>query len=231
MTKFNNRKPINMSSILKPGIRRPNWICKDVRQIVVLVRDKSSSMEGEKAEQAMEASQELVRELARPENKNGFYVSVIDFSEQADIPHPLQKATELDGLVKRIQPYSGTNITIGLEYALTILQKAKKVQDEGIQYLRPVVIGFSDGCHNVGIAPNAVADKIKKQADLVTVAYGSDADKSLLKKLASTSQHFYKCNNGKELRQFLAAVGETMSATMASGINATEALSKVRHTK
>ncbi|MCD4656522.1 MAG: VWA domain-containing protein [Planctomycetes bacterium] len=231
MTKFNNRKPINMSSILKPGIRRPNWICKNVRQIVVLVRDKSGSMTGEKAKQATEASLELVRELARPENKDGFYVSVIDFSEQADITHPLQKATGLDGRVKTIQPYLGTNITTGLETAMRTLQIAEKAQEEGIQYLRPVVICFTDGCHNVGNLPYGVADKIKLQADVVTVAYGSDADVKLLKKLASTSQHYYKCNNGKELRQFLAAVGETMSATMASGINATEALSKVRHTK
>ena len=85
--------------------------------------------------------------------------------------------------------------------------------------------------HNVGIEPNATADDIKQIADLVTVAYGSDADKKLLKYLASTSQHFYKCNNGKELRQFLASVGETMTATMSSGINATEALSKVQKTK
>ncbi|MCD4656247.1 MAG: VWA domain-containing protein [Planctomycetes bacterium] len=228
---FNKKRPINISNLLGPGIRRPNWICLNVRQIVVLVRDKSSSMTGEKAIQATEASQELVRELARPENKDGFYVSVVDFSEQTDITHPLQQAKGLDGHVKRIQPYLGTNITTGLETALRTLQTGEKAQEEGIQYLRPVVICFSDGCHNVGNLPYGVADKIKQQADLVTVAYGSNADVKLLKKLASTSQHYYKCSNGKELRQFLAAVGETMSATMASGINATEALSKVRRTR
>ena len=229
---FNKRKPINMSNLLRPGIRRPNWICRNVRQVVILVRDKSGSMEDEnKAEQATKASQELIRELARPENKDGFYVAVIDFSEQADIIHSLRKATELNGGVKPINPFLGTNITDGLIKALSILKKAVKSSEEGFQYLRPVVLLFSDGMHNVGIEPNSAADDIKLQADFVTVAYGADADKKLLKYLASTSQHFYKCNNGRELRQFLAAVGETMSATMSSGINATEALSKVRKTK
>ena len=220
-----------MSNLLRPGIRRPNWICRNVRQIVILVRDKSGSMEGEKAEQASKASQELIRELARPENKDGFYVAVIDFSEQADIIHSLRKATGLDGAVRQIEPFQFTNITDGLIKALSILKNAQKSRDESFQYLRPVVLLFSDGMHNVGIEPNSAADDIKQIADFVTVAYGSDADVKMLKYLSTTSQHFYKCNNGRELRQFLAAVGETMSATMSSGINATEALSKIRKTK
>ena len=68
---INSKNPISMSKLLQPGIRRPNWICRKTRQVVILVRDKSGSMEDEnKAEQATKATQELVRELARPENKN-----------------------------------------------------------------------------------------------------------------------------------------------------------------
>ncbi|MBI4641461.1 MAG: hypothetical protein HY731_12250 [Candidatus Tectomicrobia bacterium] len=52
------------------GIRRPNWICQNVRQRVTLVRDKSGSMSGQKAEDASAASQELVAELAQAEDGN-----------------------------------------------------------------------------------------------------------------------------------------------------------------
>jgi len=228
---INAKNPISMSNLLQPGIRRPLWICRTTRQVVILVRDKSGSMEDEnKAEQATKATQELVRELARPVNKDGFYVAVVDFSEKANIVHSLRKATELDGGIKPIYPFLGTNITDGLAKALNFLEDSQKGTEEGVNYLRPVLLLFTDGIHNVGIEPNGIADDIKEIADLVTVAYGKDADVKLLKYLASTSQHFYKCRNGKELRQFLASVGETMTATLSSGINATEALSKINRT-
>jgi hypothetical protein len=91
-----------------------------------------------------------------------------------------------------------------------------------------VTIFFSDGQHNTGPGPKDVADQLKLKADLVTVAFGSDADEALLRSLASTPQHFYRCANGRELRQFLAAVGATMTATMAAGTNATRALTQIQ---
>jgi hypothetical protein len=94
--------------------------------------------------------------------------------------------------------------------------------------LRPVVLCYSDGGHNTGAHPRAVADQIKQIADLVTIAFGSDADEALLTELASSSQHFYRCNNGKELRCFLAAVGATISGTLSAGVNATNALSQMK---
>jgi uncharacterized protein YegL len=97
-----------------------------------------------------------------------------------------------------------------------------------VQYLRPVVLIFTDGCHNTGPGPKDVADRLKQKADFVTVAFGSDADEALLRSLASTPQHFYRCANGRELRQFLAAVGATMTATMAAKTNATQALTQIR---
>ena len=216
-------------SIVKSGLKRPNWINRNCKQNVVLVRDKSPSMQGRKARDASDASQDLVRELAKPENKDGFNVAVVDFSGSSSIVHPLMRATELDGRMKplRVGFFSnGTNITAGLKDVLRIL-KENEEPPSGIMYLRPVGICFSDGCHNTGPHPSETATRVKEIADLVTVAFGDDADEGLLQNLATTPQHFYRCSNGRELRKFLAAVGATMSQTMASGTDATKALSTI----
>jgi len=103
-----------------------------------------------------------------------------------------------------------------------------QVEGLEVQHLRSVVILFTDGQHNTGPGPRAVAREVREKADLVTVAFGGDADEALLKELATSPQHFYRCKNGRELRAFLAAVGATMSQTLGARQNATQALSQIR---
>ena len=221
-----NSKPM---TIVSGGLRRPNWICRNVKQNVVFVRDKSGSMDGQKAKDASAASLDLVAELAEPVNKDGFYVGVVDFGRGSTIVHNLDKATTLNGRVSSLFANDGsTNITAGLEDALSVLEKAEQHNQEGVSFLRPVVIVFTDGCHNEGPAPQNVANRLKGVADLVAVAFGSDADETLMRSLATSPQHFYRCSTGRELRSFLAAVGATMTATMAAGTNATQALTMIQ---
>jgi len=227
-TQSQNSKPM---TIVRSGLRRPNWICRNVKQNVIFVRDKSGSMSGQKAKDASAASLDLVAELAEPTNKDGFNVAVVDFASGSKIVHNLEKATTLNGKVASLSVgmFGGsTNITAGLEDAVAILEKTEKQSQEGVAFLRPVVIVFTDGCHNEGPDPCSVANRLKGIADLVTVAFGSDADEALMRSLASTPQHFYRCSTGRELRSFLAAVGATMTATMAAGSNATQALTTIQ---
>jgi len=216
---------------LKRCLKRPSWISLNCRQLVVLCRDASPSMSGQKAEDASQATFQLIRELAKPNNKDGFSVSVIDFAGSAKVKHELMSATDM---VQTIRPIStsllggGTNITAGLELSH---QQCKKTPDDGqteVRWLRPVVILFSDGCHNRGPKPASVAKELGASADIVTVAYGSDADVALLTNLATTPQHHYQCQDGSELRKFLAAVGASMTASLASGTNATDALGSIK---
>ncbi len=213
------------------GLRRPNWICRNAKQRTVLVRDASGSMSGQKAKDASAASLDLVAELAEPSNKDGFEVAVVDFGSHAGTTHDNMRATALNGNVTplTVGPFSGsTSITAGLEQAEALLENAEKQNQEGVTYLRPVVILFTDGCHNHGPAPDAIAARLKQRADLVTVAFGTDADENLLRSLATTPQHFYRCSTGRDLRSFLAAVGATMTATMAAGTNSTQALAAIQ---
>jgi len=228
---MNTQNQNSKQTTIVRGVQRPEWICSDKKQNTVLVRDKSGSMFGEKADDASAASLDLVAELASPSNKDGFNVAVVDFAHRSKVVHSLEKATALNGNVKPLKVgfFGGsTNITAGLEDALSILETAAEKGEKGIVYLRPVVILFSDGCHNEGPEPYAVANELKDRADLVACAFGNDADEELLRSLASTPQHFYRCSTGRELRAFLASVGATMTTTMAAGMNATQALTKIQ---
>jgi uncharacterized protein YegL len=218
-------------TIINSGLRRPDWICRNCHQLVILVRDKSGSMAGDKARDASAASADLVKELSAPANKDGFFVSVVDFSNSAEIAQAKTRATTLQGNISGLNVGflgGSTNITAGLELAADLINANDNAGEQGVRWLRPVVILFTDGQHNAGPAPDTVATKLKSKADLVTVAFGSDAAEADLKLLATSSQHFYRCSNGAELRKFLAAVGATISASLAAGVNSTQALTQVK---
>ena len=207
------------------GLKRPDVINSKTKQRVVLVRDVSISMDDDnKAIDATKASQGFLSELAQPENKDGFYVAVVDYAESAEVVSPFTRATELEGQLIDIRVRKCTNITAGLAQAHALLDQAPEPTDGKERFLKPVVVLFTDGEHNNGKSPEAEADRLKESADLVTVAFGADADLDLLRELANTPEHCYRCGDGRDLRAFLAAVGETLTSSMQIGQDATQPL-------
>lgn len=218
----------HQSAFLYSGLSRPAWVCSNVRQSACLVGDGSPSMAGQKAKAASDARIDLVSALADPTNKDGFKVGIVDFAKKAKMVQQLTKASALAGNVPSLSTGclgSATNINAGLELALKMLQEETK--EPGISYLRPVVLIFTDGCHNSGPSPETVANDLKVIADLVTIAFGTDADETLMRSLASSPQHYYRCNSGQELRAFFAAVGHTLTQTRLAGQNATYGLATI----
>jgi uncharacterized protein YegL len=207
-------------------VNRPQGLGGNVRQAVVLCRDASTSMQGSKAQEASQAVRELVEQLALEMNKDAFDVAVIDFHDEVQVPHPLGRA---GALLSALQPIatggSGTDISGPLAQAEALLKAP--MPGEG-RYVRPVILLFTDGGHNTGADPRPIAARLRSFADLVTVAFGADADEALLTELATTPSHFYRCTNGSQLRAFLVAVATTVITTRAQGQNATRALSQVR---
>jgi uncharacterized protein YegL len=189
-------------------------------------------MAEEKGRAAWAAIRGLLSELGHQVNKDAFRVALIRFASTARVLYPLTKATKLLGLPAEPPDDAfsegGTNITAGLEAALSILKPSEGWGKGNRLFLRPVCLLFSDGCHNTGPEPAEVAARVKEGADLVTVAFGEDADEGLLRSLATSKSHFYRCADGRDLRRFMAAVGATMIQTRAQGMNATQALSNVR---
>lgn len=219
---------VRTGQTLARGVTRPNWICSEGCQLAVLVRDKSGSMKGQKARDASAASLELVRVLADPINKDGFYVACVDFSETAEIVHVAEKASALVSHMEELKPgllAGSTNITDGLVKANNIIAGFSPTDSR--KPLQPVVVLFSDGGHNEGPRPDSVARATKTNADLICVAFGDNADEDDLKSWASP-QMFTRCSSGSDLRRFFATVAATMQATRARGINATQALANLR---
>lgn len=207
------------------AVRRPHWISRNVRQRVVVVEDVSWSMEGDKARDATAAIRDLLAELADLKNKNGFQVALVHFAGTARVACPFQDAGALAASLPAVVHDSWTNLHAALEQALGLL--STPAAGEGISWLRPVVLMFTDGEHNHGPDPRGVAAQVRSEGDLVTVAYGGTAGERLLKDIATSPQHFYRCSNGAELRGFLAAVGATLVHTLARGQAATGALAAV----
>jgi len=212
-------------------LKRPNWFVSKIIQLLILVRDVSSSMRGSKGKEAEVASEALVVEIASQQNNGMFMVSIVDFGDNARLIHDPTPANQLAGGIKPMKIGGGTNITSGLEVALSILKSQENVVEPNVKRLKPVVITLSDGGHNIGPASEliALAESVKAIADHVTVGFGSDSDDKMLKTLATSPQHFYKIKeSGKELKVFLAAVGQTLTATMSQQMNATVALTQVQ---
>jgi len=206
-------------------LRRPNHICSQVKQEVIVLRDASPSMDGDKARQAQAACEEMTDTLAQPINKGGFVMAVADFNDKAYLVQDWKPAADLAGHIRPLRLSNCTNITDALRLANELLDTHQR--DPSVKYLRPVALVFSDGCHNTGESPDNEANRLKAKADIVSVAFGDDADENLLMSIASTSQHFYRVQNGAELRNFMAAVGDTLTITMAQKRDATQALTKV----
>jgi Mg-chelatase subunit ChlD len=218
--------PINpcTSTVLACVSQRPQWIDKQSKQLVILVRDASGSMSGEKAKQATHAGSDLVGELAGPVNKDRFHCGVIDFASKAVITHPPIAAAELVEHIKPIRTGGSTNI----RHALKVVRKMIRSHggDEQDRWHPPVVVLFSDGEVTSGGDPIPLADEIKQAGVvIVTVAYGKDADLEMLRAIASSPQHCYRRSaSGDELRRFMASVGRTLTMTMATGQNASQTL-------
>ncbi len=218
----------NTQKFALTGLKRPDFINSKNKQRVVLVRDVSVSMDDDnKAIDANMAVNGFLSELAQPENKNGFHVAVVNYSKNAKMVSEFTKATELEGQLADIKTEDCTNITAGLALASETLEKAPNPIEGKERFLKPVVVLFTDGEHNTGELPYGEAEHLKNIADLVTVAFGSDADIDLLRELANSREHCYRCGDGRDLRAFLAAVGETLASSMQRGLDATQQLGNI----
>jgi uncharacterized protein YegL len=226
---MSNRSPFEhpTASIIK-GLVRPACVSNHNKQECMILRDTSGSMQEEgKARDASRACDELISELAVEANKDAFHVGIIDFNDGAKVAHPFTKATLLDGKVAPISAGGETNITAALEFAKSQFEMGRSPQPEGVSFVLPVTLLMSDGCHNVGVGPTAAAEALRQQSLLVTVAFGSDADEDLLRAIATTPQHFYRCQNGRALRDFCAVFGKTLTWSIRAGINATAPLASL----
>jgi uncharacterized protein YegL len=212
-------------TIIQGALRRPAYL--NQRQRILIVRDRSSSMNSHsKAADAEKATRELIAELNAPSNGDAFEVSIVDFNESAIVTAAWKKASAMSDQALALAPAGETSISAGLSAAQRQLDQTEPLEIAH-SYLRPVVLIFSDGNHNSGADPITAANDLKKVADIVTVAFGHDADEEMLRRIASTPQHSVRCATGAQLRSFFAVVGKTLTQTRGAGRSATQALAMI----
>ena len=197
--------------ISKP-LKIPTGVSSNTKQHVLLVRDCSSSMSGSKVDEMNLATTGLIQELASERNKDGFLVSLIDFSTSSKRSAYAVSAIGLT--TPRAIASGGTNFDSAL---LKTIETIESLQNEpntdGWRYLRPQVLFLSDGQSRVS-EKNIL--NLQEIADVTTIAYGSDALEATLSKISTDGQCHVIGTSGAELRKFLADVGQTLSQTLSN---------------
>mgnify|MGYP000993839857 CR=1 FL=1 len=211
------QKTVARGTPLVPGVSRP-VVGASQRQLAILVLDTSGSMEGAKIAEAIAACGACVSELADAKNRGAFEVCVISYAETAKEYLAPKAATQVrpeDFAVKTGEVGAWTNISAGLSLALDVVERPRSGN-----WARPVVLLLSDGVNTRGPKPEGMAAALKVKAELISVAFGSDADVALLERLSNSPQHVLKAANGADLRRHFAVVGRSMSMAARTGQNA-----------
>lgn len=205
-TQTHNGPPVRDLKVTKKR-SLPTGVANNVKQPVWLLRDKSSSMAGNKILELNLACQALLAELADPVNKNGFLVSVIDFNQVATSVVSLEPATTL--VLPDAIAGGSTNFDSPINMTIAEIEAHLARQNiEGWQYLRPYVLKLTDGR---GPVTNKNIQVLHELADVSAIAYGADADQATLSRISSDGQVHVVGTRGGDLRNFLAQVGKTMT--------------------
>lgn len=195
-------------------------------QLVCVLADNSGSMVGPKAQAATQGIREMVMKCQSSgpsgPTRSYFKLLLIRFGDKAVV----DPACDMTA-VRQIDPDSitiagdggNTNITDALQVTLDRLRpymQSLELHPERAEHPLPLVIVFSDGEHNQGAPPQAVADEIKKlsldgEAVVIAaagVAIGGQPDETTLRAIAST-ECYVPITNAAALNTFLSSVGSS----------------------
>ncbi len=161
---------------------------------VVLIIDKSSSMEGKKMELARAAASGVVDNL-KPDDSVG--ILIFDNSFMWDVP--IRKADN-KGLIKReiagIMPDGGTQI------APALVEAFSRIQQVNAAYRHIVLL--TDGISEEGDSVNLAKEAAENRVTISTVGLGQDVNKAYLEKIAVGAKgKSYLLNDPSGLEQIL----------------------------
>jgi Mg-chelatase subunit ChlD/sugar lactone lactonase YvrE len=151
---------------------------------IVLVIDRSGSMEGAK----MVAARRSARSFAELLDVRYHRIGLASFSSDASVDVPLTDdiPAVIDGL-EMLSPGGGTNMAAALERARANLR------DFGREEALPVIVMLSDGRNNDGMPdPRPVAQEVRNWgAQIYTIGLGGDVDEDLLREIAGGGGYFF----------------------------------------
>ena len=161
---------------------------------VVLIIDKSSSMEGKKMELARQAAVGVVENL-RPTDQVG--VLIFDNSFQWSVP--LRRADDrvsIKRLISGITPDGGTQIAPALTEAYRKILTSKAVYKH--------IVLLTDGISEEGDSMTLSKDAVANHVTISTVGLGQDVNRAFLEKVAQLAQgNSYFLNDPSGLEQIV----------------------------
>jgi uncharacterized protein YegL len=176
-------------------------------QPVHLILDDSGSMCGAKAAEASNAGNVLLAELADHKNKDGFRINLIRFGSSSTLEASSAAPESINVAI------SGSSGGTAAEPALRLAQNGERTFIPRTERRRVpgIVVFMSDGQLGDRAEAMRVADELKRDGvTIITVGFGSDADVSTLKNIASTPDHYAFAAVGG-LANVFAKVGKTIS--------------------
>jgi len=164
---------------------------------MVIVLDRSGSMEGQKIRDAKKAVLHVLSTLSP-----GDRIALITYDDYVQRHSSLVSVTNenrerLQSLIQSISPGGSTNLGGGLQEGITVLSSAEKTGNVGR------VILISDGLANTGVTDPAAlgamaAAAVEKEFGVSTVGVGRDFNEHLLTTIADrgTGNYYYLENPG-----------------------------------
>ncbi len=152
----------------------------------------------------------ILMQLADPENKDGFRVTIITFNQRADLLCSAVPAGQVPSL--NLVASGGTNFDSPLKAAKAEEEARKAAPNPGgWLWLQSQTMILSDGWAQ---ATDRNIQDLQEITNVTAVAYGADADQATLSRIASDGQVHVVGTDGGALRDFFAAVGKTMTSTI-----------------
>lgn len=188
----------------------PNGVASNAKQHALFVLDRSGSMGGSKIAELEMAMTSILALLGDEANKDGFRVTIIPFNHDKHVHCSAVPVASVPPV--NLTADGGTDFNAPLREVIAQIDRLKaQPNPDGWHYLLPQVLFLSDGRAQVD---EGIIRDLHERANVTAVAYGSDADQATLARIASDGQVHVVGTNGGALREFLAAVGDTLVTTI-----------------
>ena len=189
------------------------------RADVMLVIDRSGSMEGTPLQHAKNAAKAFVDRLDL--SPGGDQVGLVSYSSSAATNHLLSRsAGTVRSAIDALASGGRTNITDGINKAQEELESARHISDN-----KAVIVLMTDGKHNVGSGPGPAADAAKaKGTRIITIGLG-DVNETELRSLASSPSDYYHTLSSTELESIYEQIAGSIQGGPARDITLVDQLS------
>lgn len=201
--------------LLIRGESRPGAGLSRLPTDLVVVLDRSGSMQGEKIRTARAAIHQLLSQLG-PQDRFGLVAFSSDAHVAIPLSHPTPEAsTAMSATVDALRAGGGTYMSTGLDLGLGMIESARA------RGRAPRMLLISDGlaAEGPGILRAQALRAATGEFALSTVGVGSDFDESLMSSLADAGTgNYYYLEDVRELAGIFQAEFETARETVASGL-------------